>query len=195
MARFGCYFTRLVMSLAHAILAVLATDKCTGYELANHLDRAVSYYWPSSHQQIYLELSRLAERGWVTFRTKPGKTQREKKIYWTTRSGITELVRWCSEPSEPIKPKEALLIRVFSGPLVGPDIVIQTLADHHSAHKARLDEYLAIEQKYFPDPNNIPTAEEYRYITLRRGILHEKAWLDWYREALRRIEGMRKAGK
>ena len=32
-------------------------------------------------------------------------------------------------------------------------------------------------------------------ITLRRGILHEKGWLDWYREALRRIEGMGKAGK
>ena len=179
------------MSLAHAILGVLAADRCTGYELANRLERTVSYYWPSSHQQIYHELNRLAKRGWVTFRTQPGKTRRDKKIYWTTRTGIAELVRWCSEPSEPTKPKEALLIRIFAGPLVGSDIVLAALKEHQGAHKARLDTYLAIEQRYFPDPSNIPVEELYRYITLRRGITHEKAWLEWCREALKRIAASR----
>ena len=178
------------MSLAHAILAVLATEKCTGYELANRLELTVSHYWPSSHQQIYLELNRLAKRGWVAFHAKPGRNQRDKKIYWTTRTGKTELARWCAEPSEPTHPKETLLIRVFAGPLVGPGIVLEALKQHQKAHKSRLDDYLAIEQKYFPDPDHITSDQLYPYITLRRGIFHEKSWLGWCREALHRIEAL-----
>ncbi len=53
------------MALSQAILAVLANRPCSGYDLAKQFDGSVGFFWHATHQQIYRELTKLADSGWV----------------------------------------------------------------------------------------------------------------------------------
>ncbi|MBA5845288.1 PadR family transcriptional regulator, partial [Escherichia coli] len=53
------------MSLPHALLTALAERPGSGSELADRFDRSIGYFWQATHQQIYRELGRLEETGWI----------------------------------------------------------------------------------------------------------------------------------
>ncbi len=50
------------MALAHAIMTALLEDDLSGYELAGDFETSLSFFCQASHQQIYLELRKLADR-------------------------------------------------------------------------------------------------------------------------------------
>jgi hypothetical protein len=54
------------MSLPHALLTSLIEKPCSGYELARRFDKSIGYFWHATHQQIYRELARMEENGWVS---------------------------------------------------------------------------------------------------------------------------------
>lgn len=53
------------MSLPHALLTSLAERPGSGSELTRRFDRSIGYFWHATHQQIYRELARLEDEGWV----------------------------------------------------------------------------------------------------------------------------------
>jgi DNA-binding PadR family transcriptional regulator len=53
------------MSLAHAILVSLVDCPSSGYDLAKKFDGSVGFFWQATHQQIYRELHRLQDKGWI----------------------------------------------------------------------------------------------------------------------------------
>ena len=54
------------MALAHAIMTALLEDDLSGYELARDFETSLGFFWQASHQQIYLELRKLADRRWLS---------------------------------------------------------------------------------------------------------------------------------
>src|ERR1035438_4350623 len=54
------------MSLRHALLAILAVEPMTGYDLTKHFDRSAGNVWHAPHSQIYPELRKLESAGLVT---------------------------------------------------------------------------------------------------------------------------------
>ena len=59
------------MALAHTILALLAQQPNSGYDLSKRFDEGLSCYWKASQQQVYRELSKMETRAWVRFETVP----------------------------------------------------------------------------------------------------------------------------
>lgn len=53
------------MALAEAILVCLTERPMSGYDLAKNFDASIGFFWRASHQQIYRELGRLREKGYV----------------------------------------------------------------------------------------------------------------------------------
>ena len=53
------------MALGDAILACLTERPMTGYELAKTFDSSIGFFWKADHQQIYRELSKLRDRGYI----------------------------------------------------------------------------------------------------------------------------------
>ena len=53
------------LPLGDAILACLTERPMTGYELAKTFDSSIGFFWKTDHQQIYRELSRLRDRGYI----------------------------------------------------------------------------------------------------------------------------------
>ena len=84
------------MSIQHALLTSLLEKPSSGYELARRFDKSMGYFWSATHQQIYRELGRMAEAGWVSVEEEEDS---RKKTYTVLPPGREELERWVLEPT------------------------------------------------------------------------------------------------
>lgn len=172
------------MSLAYAILAMLSDQESSGYDLAKYFEASVGYFWAATHQQIYRELAQLEAKGWVKSQTIQQEDRPNKKLFALTPLGRSSLMAWMVQPSKPSKHKEEILVKLFAGQLVEPDVMISELQRVQSAHQRQLQEYQQIAQQYFPRPEVLPYAAKCQYLTLRQGMSHETNWIAWCEEAI-----------
>ena len=170
------------MSLKHSLLAVLSKKSKTGYELSKDVGDSTGFFWSATHQQIYKELAALEKSGWIKHKEVEQADKPDKKIYSTTQSGLSELKRWLHQPTEPGPSKDAFLIKLFAGDLVQPETILQDLLRHKETHQVRRRKYLETEKRYFNRADLLPIDGQYQYLTLRRGITFENAWLKWCKE-------------
>jgi DNA-binding PadR family transcriptional regulator len=171
------------MSLKHSILSILCRKAKTGYELAKNSEISTRFFWSSTHQQIYKDLSQLEKLGWVRHKEIEQDEKPDKKLYSITKSGVEELRQWIAEPSEPEPSKDVLLIKLFAGDLVDPEILLKDLLGHKKIHSERSKRYKEIEAEYFKPGSELSLARQFQHLTLRRGITYEVSWLNWCREA------------
>ncbi|HIK46664.1 MAG TPA: PadR family transcriptional regulator [Leptolyngbyaceae cyanobacterium M65_K2018_010] len=171
------------MALSHTILAVLSDQPLSGYDISKRFEESVSCYWQASQQQIYRELGKMELQGWVVYEKVPQEGKPDKKIYRVTAAGQAELARWYAEPTEPTPIREDLLVKVLATPFVSHDLLLQELHRRRQIHSEKLAAYQAMEAQYraIAQP---PVTEQFRYLTLRRGLRYEQAWIDWCDEVL-----------
>ncbi|NER84440.1 MAG: PadR family transcriptional regulator [Leptolyngbya sp. SIO1D8] len=171
------------MALAHTILTVLCEQPSSGYDISKRFEETVSCYWKASQQQIYRELGKMEQQGWVSFELIPQEGKPDKKIYAITKSGRQELRRWYVEPTEPAPIREDLLVKVLGGAYFPKPILIQEIQRRRQGHLEQLRNYQAMETCHQSHLN--PSAQmQYRYLTLRRGIRYEEDWVNWCDEVL-----------
>lgn len=172
------------MALAHAILAVLVHQSYSGYDLTKYFETSIGFFWKASHQQIYRELARLEEQGWIVAEAIAQEGRPDKKLYHLTPFGQQHLTEWIAAPCEPVAMKDDLLVKVFVGSLVSASAIEKELTRHRQLHSDKLTTYHLIQQQYFQNPQQLSKADMFPYLTLRRGIRHEQEWIDWCNEAL-----------
>jgi DNA-binding PadR family transcriptional regulator len=183
------------MALSHAILTALNDAACSGYDLAKRFDGSVGFFWNASHQQIYRELTKLEESGYIEPTVIHQDNRPDKKNYLVTPAGQDYLRSWIAEPSTVAYPKDELLVKLFAGDLVDRDVILAALEQHRVQHQDRLNTYYSIEQQIFAHPvrvaspreNKLNRPQRYQYLTLRQGIRLETAWLAWCAEAIESI--------
>ncbi len=172
------------MALAHAILAFLAVCPCSGYGLAKEFDGSVGCFWEATHQQIYRELAKLEDRGWVSSETIPQEGRLDKKLYHLTELGQKQLAEWIAQPTEPTPTREDLLVKTFVAYLVPPQIIVKELERRRQTHLEKLSIYQDKEQRYYKNPQELSPEAKLRYLILRRGIRYHADWVAWCDEAL-----------
>ncbi|MFT6153928.1 MAG: PadR family transcriptional regulator AphA [Crocinitomicaceae bacterium] len=170
------------MSLKHAILTLLETEEGSGYDLLKRFKRRLGYFWNASHQQIYLQLKKMSAEGLIEFEHETQQTRPNRKIYRVTPLGKQSLIQWMETSVKVDKVNDALLVKLYAGHLVDTIILQQEISTHTSIHQRMLNTFLALEQDYLAldDHNKAPLSLP--YLTLRRGILGEQAWLAWATE-------------
>ena len=176
------------MSLSYAILATLAAQACSGYELAKRFDGSVGYFWSASHQQIYRELNRLEEKQWISGEVIPQTGRPDKKCYRLTELGKTQMAAWITQPSKSSRTKEEILVKLFAGHLVQPHVLIEELYRYQQDHVQQLQLYEQIEQQHFASPKALSWSAKCQYLTLRQGIRHEIDVIGWCKEAVALLE-------
>ena len=72
------------MALAHAIMTSLLDADLSGLELARDFEKSMGFFWQASHQQIYQELRKLAEKGWLNKREVHQSGKPNKIVYGLT---------------------------------------------------------------------------------------------------------------
>jgi DNA-binding PadR family transcriptional regulator len=145
---------------AWAVLGVLAfPGERSGYEIKSWADRSLRFfYWSPALSQVYRELRRLEDIGYVTATLAPQDELRNKRLYRITDTGRAALKAWAARsPASPPVMKHGVMLRVWLGHLLGPDELRAVLLDHITwAEKMRAEasalETSAHEQGQWPYP-------------------------------------------
>lgn len=166
------------MSIQHALLISLMEKPSSGYELARRFDKSIGYFWHATHQQIYRELGRMAERGWIAAQDEDGDTRSRKKVYRVLPAGREELVRWVLSPTAGLDQRDEILVKLRADAVAGPLGLGDEMRRMIALHEERLATYRAIEQRDFADPQP-DRAQQLRHALLRRGIRYEEDWVAW----------------
>jgi len=176
------------MSLKHAILVLLETEPGSGYDLMQQFKQSLGYFWNAKHQQIYLQLKKLNSEKLISFSLEKQTGKPDKKVYGITDLGVKELQQWIASPVKPAKVNDALLVKIYGGHLTSAKNLLDELEQHRLIHDSTLQKLLKIEQLYRQFPDDKQKKYQLPYLTLRRGILGEKAWLAWAEEAKKTIK-------
>ncbi|MDX1977261.1 MAG: PadR family transcriptional regulator [Pseudanabaenaceae cyanobacterium bins.68] len=177
------------MALAHAILAVLIGNPCSGYDLRKSFESSVGFFWRATFQQVYRELAKLEEQGLLSAETIHQYQRPDKRIYCVTPTGQQYLEDWIAQTA-PVSPiKDDLLVKLFVGHLVPRAVILGELEQHRQAHLEQLATYEFIAQKYFLEFDQLSPPRKFQYLTLRNGIYYEQAWLAWCSETISFLNG------
>lgn len=172
------------MALAHAILVALLDQPQTGYDLGKRFQKTVGHFWKSSHQQIYQELHRMEEAGWLESETVDQTDRPTRIVYALTRSGRDALHAWAAQPTYAPSIREELVVKLFALGHLDPASLLSEVGRRREDHRDRLRRYEAMMAEHYPDPARLPQRKRGRYLGLRMGILNEQAMLQWCDEAL-----------
>ncbi|MBW4695658.1 MAG: PadR family transcriptional regulator [Lyngbya sp. HA4199-MV5] len=176
------------MSLSHAILAILLDQPCSGYDLRKRFESSVGFFWQASFQQIYRELSKLEDQGFLSAETIHQQNRPDKRLFHMTEAGEAYLQDWIAKPCDVAPLRDDLLVKTFSGYAVPIATFLAELKQHRSQHQERLAVYQHIEQQFFSEPKTLPTKAKFHYLTLLNGIRFETAWLGWCEESIALLE-------
>ncbi|NYT76466.1 PadR family transcriptional regulator [Alcaligenaceae bacterium] len=174
------------MSLPHALLTALVERPCSGSELARRFDRSLGYFWSATHQQIYRELARLEDAGWIES-LPPEAGAGRKRSYRILEAGRQELTRWVGQKTEFVPVRNELMVKLRAEAVVGPAGLAQELTRALNMHEKKLAHYIEIEQRDFsaPDPSR---ATRLKHLVLKAGIMSETSWIAWSKQALAELD-------
>jgi DNA-binding PadR family transcriptional regulator len=108
-----------VSTLGFALLSLLTRGPATGYELSQRMKAPIGHFWTANHSQIYPELARLSELGYVTSTEGVGPGPRAKKTYSLTDQGREALAEWLPQPAA-FQPRSEITLKAYAA----------TAADH-----------------------------------------------------------------
>ncbi|MDE2593016.1 MAG: PadR family transcriptional regulator [Burkholderiales bacterium] len=172
------------MSLAHALMTSLLEKSCSGYDLARRFDKSIGFFWRATHQQIYRELARMEQAGWIASAAAPDGGKTRKRIYQVLDAGQQELKRWAREPAPPQDMREELMVRLRADAVLGPLGLEDELARRKVLHEEKLAGYRAIEARDFPPGRVLSREAQIQHMILKTGIMFEEGWAKWSGEAL-----------
>jgi len=177
------------LPLGDAILACLTERPMTGYELAKTFDSSIGFFWKTDHQQIYRELSRLRDRGYIQGREVVQSGKPNKLVYTLTPDGKAAFRHWAARPSTPASIKDDLLVRLYALDSVDIEPLRADLMARLEYHRDRYDRYERILKKRFPQDTASP-ADMGKLLSLRLGLRHERMVAEWCEEAVTALSAL-----
>jgi DNA-binding PadR family transcriptional regulator len=174
-----------IIPLGYALLGLLARAPRSGYDLIQHMEEPVGFFWHARRSQIYPELEQLEAAGLVSHTLVEQERRPNKKVYAITAAGLEALRAWAAAPMEVPADRDEFMLKVYSLWTVAPEQAVAMVAAYEREHGGRLARYERIEAEM--RDRGDPMAEGVRsprfaaYATLRRGIEYERGYVAWCR--------------
>jgi PadR family transcriptional regulator, regulatory protein AphA len=142
-----------------AILGLLSIQPFTTYELAQQMDRTLSWFWPRAASMIYEEPKKLVTAGLATAQvTFTGK--RRSTVYEITDAGRTALRDWLDTPAAGMRMEFEAMIKVAFADAGDVTQLRSTVREILADAEARLTEILHRSTQYAttggPFPGRLP---------------------------------------
>jgi DNA-binding PadR family transcriptional regulator len=160
-----------VVSLRHALLAMLADRPKSGYELTKEFDREMGNVWAARHSQIYPELAKLLAAGLIELED---EGPRGRKSYRITPAGRDEAIAWLRNGGDRTVRNEALL-KMFFLELLAPDEQRALLRRELAYFAERLAYYQGLPAGTNP-------------VKIELGSRYNQAMIDWLEYALGQVD-------
>jgi PadR family transcriptional regulator AphA len=170
------------MSLPHVILTVLSTRDATGYDITKEFSSSIGYFWKASHQQVYRELNKMGQQGFVTCVLEPQEGKPDRKVYSITEAGRQALTEWFDHPSVHPTVRDEFCAKLMACSVQSAKPYRDQLAELIEDSKKFVAQYQEIESAYYANPASLDKQQKLERLTLRRNILARQAWLAWAEE-------------
>ncbi len=180
-------------------MGLLSREDLSGYDLTQRMKGRVGYFWSAGHSQIYPELARLEEGGYVTHSVVEQQERPDKKVYEITAEGLGALREWVVQTPVPKPTRDELVLKAYSVWLSDPQEAVRLFRGEESRHEEQLAHYEELrawmEGEWGEDLARPDSPRFATYATLRRGIIYERGSAEWCRWVADSIEGERSRKK
>lgn len=170
--------------LQFIILGLLNQQPLTGYDLTKAFDTEIGEFWQAQHSQIYPQLKRLEEQGYVTHEITVSGAKLEKKLYHVTATGAELLRQWITvgTPDLTATKDEFILKLYFIHTNRDPRLpmMIQEQLRLHTDKLVHLRQRMTV---VFPDKALIE-AHYGHYLILQHAIGRENYYVTWLKQTL-----------
>jgi len=116
------------------ILGMLAARPRSGYEIKQLVDNSARFFWAASYGQIYPELKRLEEAGWIAGKD-ADRGGRSRRVYRITAQGRRELDGWLHGYETRIELRDESLLRLFFADTLPRDEALGLLAARREGYR------------------------------------------------------------
>lgn len=176
----------------YAILGLLSMGPKCGYEIKKAMEKSTMFFWNESYGQIYPMLKNLVTSRLATLEVVERDDQPDMKVYTITDTGRQELTRWLRQPAEPHPVRNEMLLKLFFGANISPDITLahleRTRASLHEQREAFEADKLQLREAHAGDENL-----DFWMLTLQYGELMNEAMLRWCDLACEKVDSRRDA--
>ncbi|MCS7462093.1 PadR family transcriptional regulator [Paenibacillus doosanensis] len=179
-------------TLSYGLLALLAQESCTGYELMLKIQPV----WQAKHSQIYPILAKMERSGLVQFVSVAQKEKPDKKVYSITEKGTSALQAWLPDLSaEPVK-RDEMLLKMYCLWLADAATTERLFRERLKLYAKRMEKFRASlaelegAEQGSGKPLGVRTPSFGKYVLLKRAIDHARMEIDWCEWVL----GMLKSG-
>lgn len=172
------------MALAQAIMTALIEHDQSGYELAKDFETSLGFFWHASHQQIYQELHKLADKRWLNKREVSQSGKPNKIVYGLTRAGRDALAAWVFSTTKTQPAKDEMLIKLYNLSTDNAAHLAGEITDRREQMMRQLYLYEKIRRRHYDKPQALPTRHKGVYLALAAGITYGEQFLAWCDEAL-----------
>jgi PadR family transcriptional regulator, regulatory protein AphA len=165
---------------SYLVLGLVAREgPSTPYDLKRHVSATIGHFWSFPHALLYKEPARLTELGLLTEERESGG--RRRRLLTITAAGQQALRAWLAHPSrEPTELRDLGLLQLFFADLE-PATTRAIAKEQLALHRTQLAAYEAGRSAAPRGPRSpSPTVEQWRGVTLRMGLLYERAAVEFW---------------
>jgi DNA-binding PadR family transcriptional regulator len=162
-----------------AVLGLVALQPRSGYDVKRIVDRTIRHFWAASYGQIYPELKRLEEVGWIAGDDAP-RGGRARRLYRITEAGRTALGEWLAGHETRIEMRDESLLRLFFSDTLPPEHGLGLLAARREGYRQMLEYLRRLDDGTGPDPPFVD-------LVYRWGLDYCQWGIDWCDREERRL--------
>jgi len=122
------------------LLGLVALEPRSGYDIKRVVDRSIRHFWAASYGQIYPELRRLEDEGWIAGEDNP-RGGRSRRVFQITTTGKAALRGWLAGRETRIEMRDESLLRLFFADTLTFDDALGLLRGRREGYRQML-EYL-----------------------------------------------------
>ena len=164
-----------------AVLGLVALEPRSGYDIKRVVDRSIRHFWAASYGQIYPELKRLEEVGWIAGDDAP-RGGRTRRIYRINPAGTQALHEWLRGYDVRIEMRDESLLRLFFSDTLPLEHGLGLLAARREGYRQMLEYLRSLDDGTGPDPPFVDLVYRWGLDYCEWGI----EWCDRHERRLRR---------
>src|SRR2546430_790658 len=122
--------------ITYGVLGLLAFwGPMSGYDIKRLFDHVLSPMWGAAHSQIYNELRRMKELGWVEMEREEQERRPDGKVLRMTQEGYEALTAGKKHPPAIMQLRDELLLKILFGSFAPPDALEENLRNGIASHQ------------------------------------------------------------
>lgn len=163
-----------------AVLGLLSFRPLSGYETVHFAEESIAHFWTIAKSQVYKELARLEDLGFVKGTDVRQERRPDKRTYRITPEGKKALIDWLhTSSSERDRIRSKFLVKVFFGHLLERERLEELIRDHGRRAHESLEEFRPATAHLGSNPDTV-----YMYSTALLGIRMLETISKWSADVL-----------